>query len=265
MQLFSTKLQHYTRHSMGKHFYQKLSKPRLVMSRYFSKHRHNACLQAKHNRVVVSATLIGYGTACSKKLLKQMAYNIAWHWNYPKATITIAGKTYRLCFEVKYQYLPNLQKQWVYNNRSLQNVFVRVESEIEFGVSVMDAVGANSGFFLVSNVGYKGASTEAHEYGHALGLWPGSATAHPEDLDQRGQGVPGLMYPRGTLVDPQYQYDPKVPAGERGGTVHPDTRRVRQVDIDVLMSTANLDHNSRFWNFGKLSNKYHGQKYGTTE
>ena len=42
------------------------------------------------------------------------------------------------------------------------------------------------------------------------------------------------MYPRGTLVDSQYQYEPAVPAGTKGGTMHPMHRRVKQQDIDLL-------------------------------
>jgi hypothetical protein len=42
------------------------------------------------------------------------------------------------------------------------------------------------------------------------------------------------MYPRGTLVDPQYQYDPDKPAGAKGGTLYPIYRKVRQEDIELL-------------------------------
>lgn len=72
------------------------------------------------------------------------------------------------------------------------------------------------------------STTAAHEFGHTLGL------EHPHDLDIRGQGVPGMMYPRGTWVDPPYQYYPEVAPGEKGGTLNPFTRRVLQKDIDDL-------------------------------
>jgi hypothetical protein len=42
------------------------------------------------------------------------------------------------------------------------------------------------------------------------------------------------MYPRGTLVDPQYQYDPAKPAGVTGGTMHPMHRKVKQEDIENI-------------------------------
>jgi hypothetical protein len=42
------------------------------------------------------------------------------------------------------------------------------------------------------------------------------------------------MYPRGTLVDPQYQYEPDKPAGTKGGTLYPIYRKVLAQDIGQL-------------------------------
>jgi hypothetical protein len=224
---------------------------------FFCKDKRNAQLLVGKRKVLVTARLIAYGQAASPQMVARMAYNIQWHWNFPKAKVQLHGKFYEVQFQIKPVYFPNLPQAVVNNNAYQKHVFVRIETELSLGVSLMDAVGSNTGFFLKQNVGYVGASTEAHEFGHALGLWPNTSTAHPEDLDQRGKGRPGLMYPRGTLVDAKYQYDPKVPAGEKGGTVAPDYRRVRQLDIDVLFSTVKLHKNERTWNFGKLSNKYH--------
>ena len=50
------------------------------------------------------------------------------------------------------------------------------------------------------------------------------------------------MYPRGTLVDPQFQYYPDVAPGAKGGTLNPFTRRVLQTDIDDL-NLHKLDFN----------------------
>lgn len=72
------------------------------------------------------------------------------------------------------------------------------------------------------------STTAAHEFGHTLGL------DHPQVLDIRGSGTPGIMYPRGTLVDPRFQYDPAIAAGLKGGTLNPVTRKVQQQDVDLL-------------------------------
>jgi hypothetical protein len=44
------------------------------------------------------------------------------------------------------------------------------------------------------------------------------------------------MYPRGTLVDAQYQYNPAGLAGDssNGGTMHPKYRKVLKSDIALL-------------------------------
>src|SRR4030095_5715733 len=109
--------------------------------------------------------------------------------------------------------------------------------------------GCNSGYFKLENL-YKGSTTAAHEYGHTLGL------EHPSDLDLRGKGIPGIMYPRGTLVDPQFQYEPEKPAGTKGGTLWPIYRKVLQSDIDGLAL-----HRLQFKNgkaiLGEFTNVWH--------
>jgi hypothetical protein len=75
-------------------------------------------------------------------------------------------------------------------------------------------------------------------------------------MDLRGKGVPGIMYPRGTLVDPQFQYDPLKPAGVTGGTMHPMHRKVQPADIINLKL-----HKLKFINnravLGNFTNVYH--------
>ena len=126
--------------------------------------------------------------------------------------------------------------------------YFRIENFAFGNISFVDGLGCNTGYFKLENL-YKGSTTAAHEYGHTLGL------DHPKDLDLRGKGTPGIMYPRGTLVDPQFQYDPSKPAGVTGGTMHPMYRKVNQKDIDDLQLNKLIKESSKI--IGNFTNIYH--------
>ena len=137
------------------------------------------------------------------------------------------------------------------SNVDPRNNYFRIEKFVHGDISFVDGLGCNTGYFKLDNL-YKGSTTAAHEYGHTLGL------DHPKHLDIRGQGVPGIMYPRGTLVDSPFQYDPTIPAGAKGGTMHPIYRRVKEADIQNLKL-----HKLHFINgravVGGFTNIYHWQ------
>jgi hypothetical protein len=64
------------------------------------------------------------------------------------------------------------------------------------------------------------------------------------------------MYPRGTLVDPQFQYDPSKPAGVTGGTMHPRYRKVFAEDIAAL-KLERLKFKNKKAIVGEFTNVYH--------
>ncbi len=232
-----------------------------TLDRYIGSRNFNACISNSKKIILIKSTVIIYGGAANNKVAKNIAKNISVFWNKPKATAQINGVNYRIIFKIKGIYHPHLNAKIVSDNRDQKNYFIRVEPEISLGVSLMDGVCSNTGFFKISNVAYKGASTEAHEYGHALGLIPNTATGHPEDLDLRGQGSPGIMHPRGTWVDPKYQYDPKGTPGGPGGTVHPDKRKVKQAEVDLLKLGSRSYKNKGWCRLGRLTNKWHDVTY----
>jgi hypothetical protein len=75
-------------------------------------------------------------------------------------------------------------------------------------------------------------------------------------MDYRGKGAPGIMYPRGTWVDPQFQYDPSKPAGVTGGTMHPIYRKVFPEDISAL-PWEKLTFQNKKVIIGDFTNVYH--------
>jgi hypothetical protein len=64
------------------------------------------------------------------------------------------------------------------------------------------------------------------------------------------------MYPRGTLVDPEFQYDPNIEAGLPGGTMHPKFRKVRLEDI-MLLNLHRLKFSIQKAVLGEFTNVYH--------
>lgn len=184
-------------------------------------------LNEKDGVLTVYGRLFFYGDAAYPQLCVDIAKDIEDHWNGPAATVSVRGKFYKVVFSMKAVYAPTLKPADVTENRDPENNYFRIEEYSANDISFVDGVNSNTGYFKLANL-LNNSTTAAHEFGHTLGL------DHPEELDIRGAGVPGIMYPRGTLVDPHFQYDPAVPAGEKGGTMNPFHRKVHQNDVDDL-------------------------------
>src|SRR5215467_6142044 len=190
-----------------------------------------------NNQFLVCSHIITYGNASDPAVTEQMREEIETMWNEPEGIIKFDGSLLRVLFKITASHQATIQPLEIYQNLDPRNNYFRVEEFAYGNISFVDGLGCNSGYFKLENL-YKGSTTAAHEFGHALGL------DHPKHLDIRGEGVPGIMYPRGTLVDPQFQYDPTKPAGVTGGTMHPMYRRVRQQDIESLnLHRLSFDNN----------------------
>lgn len=178
-------------------------------------------------QVIIYSHIITYGNAATAELTELIRDEIETMWNEPGAHVLLDGRTCTVGFRISAAYLPEITELDIYQNTDARYNYFRIEEFAHGNISFVDGLGCNSGYFKVENL-YRGSTTAAHEYGHTLGL------EHPGDLDIRGKGVPGIMYPRGTLVDPQYQYESDKPAGTKGGTLHPMFRKVLQSDIENL-------------------------------
>lgn len=179
------------------------------------------------NQLLIRSTLFFYGEAATEILAKQVADDIANHWNEPKATAYINKEVVEVRFVVEGIYVPQLTPEEVYYNYNPQNNYFRIEEFSNVHVSFADDIPCNTGYFKLDNL-LNNSTTAAHEYGHTLGL------KHPEVLNIRGDGQPGIMYPRGTVCDPHYQYNSAAEALAPGGTMNPFKRKVLQKDIDAL-------------------------------
>lgn len=184
-------------------------------------------LDRYHNAIVIKSHIITYGNAADEKITEAIREEIETMWNEPKGMISIKKTPFVVRFHITAAYMPAVNMEEIYSNTDPRNNYFRIEEYARGNISFVDGLGCNSGYFKLENL-YIGSTTAAHEYGHTIGL------DHPADLDYRGEGVPGIMYPRGTLVDPQFQYDPAKPAGVTGGTMNPVHRKVFAADISAL-------------------------------
>ncbi len=199
--------------------------------------------------IAICSLIVTYGNAASEEVTERIRKEIENMWNEPAVTIYFHHTHFSVQFQITSELKKDLDQMDVLQNINPRNNYFRIENFIHGNISFVDGLGCNTGFFLLENL-YDGSTTAAHEYGHTLGL------AHPKILNIQGEGKPGIMYPRGTLVDAAFQYDPSKPAGVTGGTMHPIHRSVKQEDIENLqLQKLRFENNKAV--VGGFTNIYH--------
>jgi hypothetical protein len=188
------------------------------------------------NQLIIHATIIAYGDAATDDIAKFVAADIAHFWNDAHGKVKIKANWYDVRFDVQGDYDKSLTALTIYENTDPRKNYFRIEEYASGDISFVDGLNSNTGYFKLDNLLHQ-STTAAHEFGHTMGL------DHPDNVDIRGRGMPGIMYPRGTWVDPVYQYDPNAQPGAPGGTMNPFTRKVLQSDIDDL-KLQKLDFNA---------------------
>jgi len=207
-------------------------------------------LHTSNHELIIRSVLYFYGGAADKDLTLQIAEDISMAWNIPEGSVRIRGEMYRVRFDIEGHYKPDLQPAAVWHNTDPRLNFFRIEEYSQHDISSVDGLGCNTGYFKLANL-LDHSTTAAHEYGHTLGL------DHPKDLDIRGKGQPGIMYPRGTLCDPEFQYDPAAAAGGPGGTRNPWKRKVLAGDIAGLRLSKLAFNGKGMAMLGEFSSFFH--------
>ncbi|MET0391975.1 MAG: peptidase M10 [Chitinophagaceae bacterium] len=207
-------------------------------------------LSGDHSLTIYSH-FITYGHAADPAVTALIRDETETLWNEPAAVMDVKEKKRLVIFRITAECLPAITEVEILENTDPRNNYFRIEEFSKDNISFVDGIGCNTGYFQLDNL-YSGSTTAAHEYGHTLGL------RHPADTDLRGKGVPGIMYPRGTLVDPAFQYNPQAHAGDssNGGTLHPRFRRVKPEDI-LQLRLHRLDFAGRVAMIGDFTSIWH--------
>jgi hypothetical protein len=206
-------------------------------------------LDILNRKITLHAEIITYGNAADDMVTERIRDEIESMWNEPISVSYMNNMAFSILFRIRASCVPFIDPLDIVSNTDPRKNFFRIEEKAIGNISFVDGLGSNTGYFQLDNL-YQGSTTAAHEFGHTLGL------DHPIDIDIRGKGRPGIMYPRGTLADPPFQYDSTVPAGTVGGTMHPMHRRVRDEDVAAL-GFQRLRFNNNKALLGDFSNVYH--------
>ena len=164
------------------------------------------------------------GSALTPQNAYASAAEISRLWNESKTSVNYNGRVYRTRFVISY----TVNDAWriMRDTSSCAENYVQIEPMRHSGDrSFYELFGRNGTFYTSDDLG--SSTTVAHEYGHGLGL-------EHDDYNQLSAPVPGIMFARGTLVKPRFQWNPTAQPGAPGGSINPKYRKVRAADIAKL-------------------------------
>ncbi|HEX7845452.1 MAG TPA: RHS repeat-associated core domain-containing protein [Chitinophagaceae bacterium] len=193
-------------------------------------------------KMTIYSKIYFYGGSANKNTASIAAGNIQKQWNAANGTITYQGQEYKnVNHVVTYEVVSEERAQFLAKNNTGENFdpqvnFARVESKQVAGDIPNQVTGekghaGDNSMFLIAEDIYDGNTSQAHEYGHTLGL-----STHDANL-QKVEGQPGIMTTVQSLVEGQYTMTGKPSEVVNGKIVNPlnrDCRQVTQSDVNRI-------------------------------
>ena len=192
--------------------------------------------------ITISMKLLFYGDCAtfdnSEVILKNL--DALYNDNSFSRTISIGDELYSVYFDFSANVIDEDQaRSLAQNNTDCSINYIKITDNIESKYEI----GGNNGVININDIN---GTTPAHELGHGLGL-------KHSDSWYVGKGVPHIMIARGSHVDQQYQYDPKIPSGYKGSSMNPSFRKVTDKNIEDILNNIDLANTNNF-NIGKTTN-----------
>jgi hypothetical protein len=174
--------------------------------------------------ILVEARMVYSGEAATPKIAKATTDEIRNMWNEVPTQVQINQSLYNVKFKIDYVIDSSMKLS---NGSSCAYNYIEILNKTDpSDRSYYAGLGSQYGVFYTSDdLGH--STTSAHEFGHGLML-------DHNDSYQLDAPVPGIMFARGTLVKPEFQWNPKANPGEVGGTLNPKHRKVRSEDIQSI-------------------------------
>ena len=119
-------------------------------------------LQRANNLLIIHCIICFYGGAASDVLSRQIAEDIAGHWNEAQGSVTIKRNLYEVFFDVEGIYEPLLTHETIYQNSDPRVNFFRIEEYAHGNISFVDGLGSNTGYFKLENL-LNNSTTAAHD------------------------------------------------------------------------------------------------------
>ncbi len=173
--------------------------------------------------ITIKGRMVYSGEAYTPGLADLATQEIQTMWSEP--AVTAAG--YKILFDVSEHDAregmsprPGSDASCAYNFIELRNL--RTPGDRSYYTDLGSQYGV---FYTSDDIGR--STTAAHEFGHGLML-------DHDPSNQLAAPIPGIMFARGTLVRPEFQWDPNADPGARGGTLNPRFRKVRAEDVNAI-------------------------------